>query len=78
MAAWLRRQDDVLKRTGEPTWLTLIHALKDIGQNGVAEDILKEKIQHHGSSDKSQGQQTTGSKSSQQIASKNNGYGLYS
>ena len=34
--AWLNRQDNVQK---QPTWNTLIDALKKIGQAGIAQDI---------------------------------------
>ena len=44
VAAWLRREDDVLSRSGEPTWGRLVEALERIGQRGVAEDIKKEKF----------------------------------
>ena len=39
VAAWLRREDYVLTKTGEPTWRSLIKALKKAGQKGVANDI---------------------------------------
>ena len=39
VAAWLNRQDDVLKHSGEPTWSTLEDALRKIGQTGLAEDV---------------------------------------
>ena len=39
VAAWLRREDYVLTKTGEPTWRSLIKALKKAGQEGVASDI---------------------------------------
>ena len=39
VAAWLNRQDNVLKHSGEPTWSTLEEALRKIGQTGLAEDI---------------------------------------
>ena len=40
VAAWLRKEDNVLER-GKPTWRLLATALKDIGQNGVADSILQ-------------------------------------
>ena len=40
VAAWLRKEDNVLKY-GKPTWRLLATALKDIGQNGVADSILQ-------------------------------------
>ena len=39
VAAWPRREDYVLTKTGEPTWRSLIKALKKAGQKGVANDI---------------------------------------
>ena len=43
IAAWLRREDDVLQKTGVPTWRVLVTALEKIGQNGIASDISKDK-----------------------------------
>ena len=43
VAAWLRKEDDVLKQ-GKPTWKILVNALRDIGQNGIANSILQ-KVQ---------------------------------
>ena len=46
VAAWLRREDDVLEVSGAPTWKVLSEALKDVGQTGLA---LKVQQQHqHG------------------------------
>ena len=45
VAAWLRREDDVLGVSGAPTWKTLSEALKDVGQNGLATKIQQ---QHQG------------------------------
>lgn len=39
VAAWLNRQDNVLKNSGEPTWSSLADALDKIGQTGTAVDI---------------------------------------
>ena len=39
--AWLRKEDDVYEKSGAPTWMSLIAALKKIGQNGIAQDIEK-------------------------------------
>ena len=39
VAAWLRREDYVLKMSGEPTWRSLVQALKTVGQEGTAKDI---------------------------------------
>ena len=52
VAAWLRKEDGVLRESGEPTWSSLVEALEKIGQRGVAEDIKKEK-------DESQKRQST-------------------
>ena len=41
--AWLRKDDNVLTRSGPPTWKSLVKALKDIGNNGIAEKIIHEK-----------------------------------
>ena len=39
--AWLRQQDNVKEKSGDPlTWSVLDVALRKIGQNGVADDIL--------------------------------------
>ena len=45
IAAWLRRQDDVDKNTGIPTWSTLVKALRDrqVGQKGLARIISIDK-----------------------------------
>ena len=48
VAAWLRREDDVLEVSGAPTWKTLSEALKDVGQTGLALKIQ----QHHQSGPK--------------------------
>ena len=39
--AWLRKEDDVLKKSGAPTWRLLIAALREIQQEGIAQDIEK-------------------------------------
>ena len=39
VAAWLRREDFVMSMSGEPTWRTLIQALRKVGQEGSARDI---------------------------------------
>ena len=49
VTAWLNREDNVLKCSGEPTWKKLAVALMEIGQTGTAEDIRKEKC-YRGSS----------------------------
>ena len=40
IAGWLRREDDVMKK-GEPTWETLVKALRHprVSQNGIAHNI---------------------------------------
>ena len=43
VAAWLRRENDVLEVSGAPTWKVLSEALKDVGQTGMAMKIQ----QHH-------------------------------
>jgi tetratricopeptide (TPR) repeat protein len=42
-AAWLRGEDNVLEKSGKPTWLNLVKALEEIGQRGIAEDIKQKK-----------------------------------
>ena len=39
VAAWLRREDFVRSMSGEPTWRTLVEALRKVGQEGIASDI---------------------------------------
>ena len=39
VAAWLRREDFVMSMSGEPTWRTLVEALRKVGQEGTARDI---------------------------------------
>lgn len=44
VAAWLRMEDKVTEKCGDPlTWEVLVKALKKIGQNGIANTILREK-----------------------------------
>ena len=38
-AAWLRREDYVMTASGEPTWRSLVNALRKEGQEGTARDI---------------------------------------
>ena len=38
-AAWLIRQDNVTTVSGEPTWRSLVNALRKEGQEGTATDI---------------------------------------
>lgn len=40
VAAWLRKEDNV---RNDPTWRTLIEALRNEGQSGVAETIEEDK-----------------------------------
>ena len=42
IAAWLRRKDKVMKE-GVPTWKQLIQALKNIGEIGLSEEIMKQR-----------------------------------
>ena len=37
--AWLRRDDDVVDASGEPSWESLSTALEDCGHCGIASDI---------------------------------------
>ena len=39
VAAWLRREDRVMTTSGEPTWRSLVEALRGVGQEGTARDI---------------------------------------
>lgn len=39
--AWLRKDDDVLKISGKPSWEGLTKALEDIGMKGIADDIRR-------------------------------------
>ena len=43
VCAWINREDQVLEKSGEPSWKGLVCALKKIGQTGIAEDIRNEK-----------------------------------
>ena len=42
--AWLRKEENVTKASGAPSWNSLVDALKDIGQNGIASDIKKKYL----------------------------------
>lgn len=42
--AWLREDDNVLKESGSPTWMSLVKALEQKGFNGVAKTI-RESVQ---------------------------------
>ena len=41
---WLREDDDVQTRSGDPSWSSLAKAMRRIGANGLARKIEKEKI----------------------------------
>ena len=41
VAAWLNREDHVLLATGDPSWASLIQALRDIDQPGIAQRIAE-------------------------------------
>ena len=41
VASWLRREDFVVSKSGEPTLRTLVEALRMVGQEGTARDIEK-------------------------------------
>ena len=42
VAAWLNKKDNVLSASGEPSWASLIKALRDINQPGIARKILEQ------------------------------------
>ena len=39
VAAWLRREDSVMAASGEPTWRSLVNAVRKEGLEGTARDI---------------------------------------
>ena len=43
VAAWLSKEDNVLKRTGQPTWRSLADALKRTGHADLAEKIITKR-----------------------------------
>ena len=45
VAAWLSKEDNVLKRTGQPTWRSLADALKRLGQADIANKIIRERVE---------------------------------
>ena len=47
VAAWLRREEGVLKRSGEPTYERLAEALEEMDQTGLAKDIREQKYAKH-------------------------------
>ena len=42
--AWLRRDDDVIEGSGEPSWESLSKAREDCGHKGIASDVKKKGI----------------------------------
>lgn len=42
--AWLRKDDQVLSKSGHPTWKSLVRALELTGNAGIAENIRKDKL----------------------------------
>ena len=44
--AWLLRNDDVIKKSGDPTWSSLVVALRKVGHNGIAQTIEEQRLQH--------------------------------
>ena len=42
--AWLRKEENVLEKSGRPTWTSLVKALRGIRQEGIAQYIEKIKI----------------------------------
>ena len=45
VAAWLRREDVVMSMSGEPTWRSLIQALRKVGQEETASAIEAAEIE---------------------------------
>lgn len=45
VSSWLKREDNVLHQSGEPTWSKLAGALEEIGQTGIAQDIKSKHAQ---------------------------------
>ena len=43
VAAWLRREEGILRRSGEPTYERLAEALEEMEQNGLAKDVREQK-----------------------------------
>ena len=41
VAAWLNKDDNVRVASGDPTWESLIKALRDIDKTGLAEEITQ-------------------------------------
>ena len=42
--AWLRKDDDVLSRSGHPSWKSLVDTLELIKHAGIAEKIRQERL----------------------------------
>lgn len=42
ISSWIRKDNEVLSVSGEPTWRVLAKKLKEVGKNGVAQDIQKD------------------------------------
>ena len=53
VAAWLNRQDNVLKYSGEPTWRVLADKLEKLGQKEITTDIRRrdDDPRHRGKSE---------------------------
>ena len=43
VSAWLNQQDNVIKKSGKPTWESLMRALETIGHGGLAQRIAQGK-----------------------------------
>ena len=43
VAAWLRQEDNVMSKSGEPTWRSLVKALREVRQEGVARKIEQQR-----------------------------------
>ena len=50
VAAWLKRQDDVLKYSGEPTWQVLANKLEKLGHTEIATSVRR-RAQHRDESE---------------------------
>ena len=44
VACWLRKEDNVLSKSGEPTWSVLEDALEKIRQRGIAESVRTRRV----------------------------------
>ena len=42
VSAWLRQEDGVYRRSGEPSWESLAKALGEIDQNGIKARVLED------------------------------------